>query len=124
LAYNPNIPQVTDNRTQSAGQILANFQTINRVFADNHIALTVTDNVPGRHSVLTMRPQSVDPTTTANNVALYNKIVSSVPELFFRPNNNQTPIQLTYPSISTGLASTNPDVYNTDQYTFLAGPFV
>ncbi len=67
------------------------------------------------HSVLTLRPQNSDAATSATEVALYNKLVSGIPEIFFRPNSNQTPIQLTYPSIQT---STFP------QHTFSAGPFI
>lgn len=72
----------------------------------------------GLHTVMNFRPQTVDPTTTASQVALYNKLdVNSIPELFFRPSGNQTPIQLTYPSISTPIGAAQ-------QYTFCAGPFV
>jgi hypothetical protein len=50
--------------------------------------------------------------------------VGGIPSLFFRPNSDQTPIQLSYPSVSTGLQSENPPVYLPQQYSFLAGPFV
>jgi hypothetical protein len=116
MSYNSAIPQSSDARAQSQGQILANFQAINAVWANNHVPLNPLDNpVQGMHTVLTMRPESGDPTTTASQTALYNKLVSSVPELFFRPASNGTPIQMTYPSLSTtGLR----------QYSFVAGPFV
>jgi hypothetical protein len=64
-----------------------------------------------------MRPQAADPTTTATQVAIYNKLVSSIPNLFYRPNNSQTPIQMTYPSIGVNPASAQ-------QYSFVPGPFV
>jgi len=118
MSYNSSIPQASDPRALSQSQIKANFQAINAVFANNHTPLT--SNVPtiGMHTVLTMRPQNPAPSTSTGQVALYNKLDSnSVPELFFRPQGNATPIQLTYPSVG---ASTSPFRY----YTFVAGPFV
>ena len=117
MAYNVNIPVGTDPILQSAAQIRANFQAINQVFAENHVPLTAEDETTvGMHNIVVLRKQTGgDPTTTANQVALYNKLVSSVPNLFFRPSSNQTAIQLTYPSIvNTGLM----------QYSFMAGPFI
>lgn len=101
MSFNPGIPNASDLLLQSQSQIRANYQAINQVFNANHSILTSNSNTMGMHSVLTMRPQSMDPSTDSTHVAFYNKLVSSVPELFFRPNSNQTPIQLTYPSIST-----------------------
>jgi hypothetical protein len=127
MSYNPNIPQVTDSLTQSELQIKANFLAINTVFADNHIGLTKDFSVAGMHRVLTLRKQTgatPDPTTTADQVGLYNKLVGGVASLFFRPNNSQTAIQLSYPSIVTGIQSTNPTKYFDRQYSFVAGPFV
>lgn len=129
MSYNQNIPVGTDYMVISRPQIKANFQLINQVFAKNHVRLNSTDlgNLQGMHSVLTFRANAnaaLNPNTTIDQLALYTKIVSGSPELFFRPSNNQTPIQLTYPSISTGLQSTNPNVYLPRQYSFLAGPFV
>lgn len=122
MSYNPNIPVVTDYMVISQKQISANFQAINQVFGKNHVPLN--NSQQGQHGVVTLRQQIDDPTTGVNQVALYAKAVSSQAMLFFRPESNATPIQLTYPSISTGLQSTNPDVYLAQQYSFLAGPFV
>lgn len=124
MAYNNNVPLGTDPILQSYGQLRANFQAIDAAFADNHVGITQDEKIAGKHNMLTLRPVSPDPATLANQIALYNKLVSSVPELFYRPNNNQTAIQLTYPSLQTGLQSTNPDVYFAQQYTFVAGPFI
>ena len=96
---------------------MSNFQTINKVWSDNHYPLTGDQNqtFQGMHNVVTMRPQTGDPTTTAGQTAFYNKLVSSIPQLFFRPESNATPIQLTYQSINTT---------GTQQYSFVAGPFI
>jgi len=121
MSYNPSIPTGTDFLLQSQAQIRANYQDINIVWDDNHFNLTQNNENQGMHNVLTMRPQSVDPTTDATHVALYNKVVTisgaAAPELFYAPNNAQTPIQLTYPSIS--VAANLPQ-----QYSFVAGPFI
>jgi hypothetical protein len=42
---------------------------------------------------------------------------ANIPNWFYRPSSNQTPIQMSYPSIKTGSQFS-------DQYSFSAGPFV
>lgn len=116
MSYNPNIPIITDPILQSAAQIKANFKAIDAAFADNHVGLTQDDEFSGMHTALTLRPQTLDPVTSVTQVAIYNKLVSSIPEMFFRPSSNQTPIQMTYPSIKADLTNT--------QYSFVAGPFI
>ena len=117
MSYNPAIPQVTDPLLQSQAQLRANFQVINTIWANNHFILTSNNETQGLHTVLTMNAQMTAPVTDATHVAFYNALVGGTPELFFAPNNAQTPIQLTYPSISTATNSTT-------QYTFSAGPFI
>lgn len=112
--------------TISQGQIYSNFNAMNTVWAQNHVSLTSLAN-QGMHNALVFREQTgspPDPTTSSTQVSLYTKAVGGIPELFFRPNSNQTPIQLTYPSIQTGLQTITPPVYYPQQYSFLAGPFV
>ncbi len=116
MSFNGNIPQATSKRVISQKQIAANFTEIFNAFAKNHSPLGNTD-LQGKHNILILRTQALDPATTATQNAIYNKLVATVPNIFFRPNNSQTPIQLTYPSIK--VLSTL-----TDQYTFVAGPFV
>lgn len=124
MSYNPNIPQNTDYMVVSQPQIQSNFQTIFSAFLENHVPLNSEAPLQGKHSEVVFYPQADDPTTTANQVALYNKAVGSSNALFFRPHSNATPIQLNYPDVSTGLASTDPDVWKTQQYSFVGGPFV
>ena len=120
-SYNPNIPVNSQLMLQSQPQIRANFQAIFAAFAENHENLN--NEFQGYHDLLLFR-EKPDPITDANQVALYTKAVNSIPNLFFMPNNAQTPIQLTYPSISTGSNNAIPPIYIVQQYTFLAGPFV
>lgn len=130
MSYNTFIPQLTDPTLQSNGQLRANYEAISSVFAVNHNNLvTSSPTIQGQHRVLTMRPQNSDPDTSATQIAFYNKLVSSpaadTPALFFRPSNNQTPIQLTYSAIQTGVQSVGPPItYFAQQYSFVAGPFV
>lgn len=77
----------------------------------------------GMHKVVNFPYQSSDPTTSATEIALYSKLVSSIPQLFFAPSSSQTPIQMTGVIPLTGLQDTNPDVYYPQQYSFMAGPF-
>jgi len=119
MSFNSAIPQATSKRVISQKQIAANFTEIFNAFAKNHSPLGNQD-LQGKHNILILRPQAVDPATTATQVAIYNKKVAGIPNLFFRPNNSQTPIQMTYPSIGTSSAP----IYAATQYSFVAGPFV
>jgi hypothetical protein len=117
MSFNAAIPVGSDPMIKSQIQTKSNFQSINAVFGQNHVPLTEDFSTSGMHSVLTFREQTIDPTTTADQIALYTKAVNSLPNLFFQPSSNQTPIQLTYPSLTTG-----PTL--AQQQTFVAGPFV
>lgn len=116
MSFNPNIPTIADPILQSYFQLRANFQAINSAFAVNHSSLNGNQDNAGAHTILTLRPQNVDPITATDENALYNKLISAVPELFFMPNNSQAPIQLTYPSLVNDKSN--------NQYSFIAGPFV
>ncbi len=118
MSYSPNIPNVGDFLSISQKQMLANFQAINNTFLIDHVALTAVENV-GQHNALTLRPQVSDPTTSATQSALYTKLVTSVPQLFFRSNSNATPIQMSNSNLNTVQTGATADT----QSSFLAGPF-
>ena len=118
MSYNPNIPVATDFRAVSQRQILSNFQAIASAWLENHVPLTANKDV-GKHEVLTLRAQGGDPATTADQSAIYNKLVGGVPQLFFRPNTNQTPIQLSNSNLNTLQTGATGDA----QSSFIAGPF-
>jgi len=122
MSFNSSIPISTDPILQSQSQLKSNFQAINNAFSDNHVGLTEDPEFAGMHNQLTLRPQGSDPATDANQIAIYNKLVSSIPEMFYIPNNSQTPIQLTYPSLLTG--KDNTGAFLKQQYSFSAGPFI
>ncbi len=118
MSYNPNIPNIGDFTAISQQQMLANFQSINNTFLIDHVALTSVEDV-GMHNSLTLRPQAVDPSTGVDQSAIYNKLVGGVPQLFFRPSINQTPIQMSNSNLNT-LQTGAP---GSTQSSFLAGPF-
>lgn len=122
MSYNSNIPQGTDPMIKSQGQIRANYQAINRVFLENHVQMN-NDEFKGMHDIVNFRAQP-DPTTSATQIALFTNLVGGQTQLFYSPSNSQTPIQLTSSALSTGLQSTNPDIYLPEQYSFLPGPFI
>lgn len=117
MSYNISIPVATDILAISQRQIVANFTAMNDVFQRNHVAFTASEDL-GKHTVLNLQPVA-DPTTNADQIALYNKLVTSVPQLFFRGKSDATPIQLTNSNLNT-LQTGSP---GGTQSTFLAGPF-
>jgi hypothetical protein len=114
MSFTPNIPNLSDFILQSGAQLRANWTEIFDAFSQDHVNL-IDDN-KGKHNKLTLRNQSIDPVTGSDQVAVYNKNgTDTLPQLFYMPNNAQTPIQLSYQSIvNTG----------TSQYSFIAGPFI
>ena len=123
MSFNAAIPVVTDPMLKSQLQTKTNFQAMNNVFGQNHLPFTADAEFSGMHSVVTFREQTGDPTTSAIQTSLYTKQVGSLPQLFFRPNSNQTPIQMTNSNVKTGLQSTNPPKYLAQQYSFIALSF-
>jgi hypothetical protein len=93
----------------------ANYIAINQAFGTNHVALTQDQALAGMHAFLLLMQVS-NPTTSATQIALFNKLVSGVPNLFYQGNSDATPIQMTYPSIKVDSSAT--------QYSFVAGPFI
>lgn len=119
MSFNPSIPNISDFTAISQQQILANFQAINNTFFIDHVALTAVEDV-GQHKSLTFKYQVGNPTTAANQSAIYTKLDgSSLPQLFFRPSSDQTPIQLTNSNLNTLQTGASGDT----QSSFLAGPF-
>ena len=95
MAYNENIPQASDNPSQSQAQILDNFQEISAAFNKNHGNFNAADQ--GKHSFLQIPEQSSAPATSANEMGLYTKesSLTSVAEMFIRRESNGTEIEFT-----------------------------
>lgn len=91
--YTSNIPQPSDDPSQSQDQILQNFQSLNTANSVNHIAYNDADE--GKHKFLQMPEQGSAPTTAADEGAVYTKVSNSTTELFWRRESNGTEVQLT-----------------------------
>lgn len=95
MAYSQNIPQPTDDPSDSQPLLLGNFQAINSFLGQNH--LSIADGEDGKHKFMQMPEQASAPTTAANEGALYTKegSASSTSDLFYRQESDGTEIQLT-----------------------------
>lgn len=93
MAYTANIPQASDDPSQSQALLLANFQEISTAFNTNHGDFNSGDQ--GLHKFLQMPEQSSAPATGTNEGALYTKDVSGTTQLFWREETNGTEYQMT-----------------------------
>jgi hypothetical protein len=82
----------TDLISVSQGQLLTNFTQLNTVFGGDHVEFNnATSANRGKHTVVHLRQQGSDGTTTSGEGALYVKANN----LYFRQASNGTVIQLT-----------------------------
>lgn len=61
MAFNPSIPQPTDNISTSQGQLLSNNQALNNVFFVDHVTFSDTTAEKGFHKVIHLTIQAVNP---------------------------------------------------------------
>lgn len=105
MPFLPNIPGANDYIALSQVQMLGNNHVINQAWGlapeknrnvGDHVSL---ENGPvaqlGRHKKTTYPSQGSDPTTGADELALYSKQVSSTTELVYREPSDGTVNQLT-----------------------------
>ncbi len=76
MAYNANIPNANDKLSQSQAQIKANFQALAPLLEE------------GETPWIALPVQGSAPATDPNEIALYSKAVSGVPQLFMRQQSN------------------------------------
>lgn len=83
MPYNANIPQATDQLSQSQLDLLNNFQSINTFVNVNHVGFNVANQ--GKHKFVEFPVQSPAPTTIAGEVGLYcrQSTITNQPELVF-----------------------------------------
>lgn len=93
MVYNANIPQASDDPSQSQSQLLGNFQELNTFLSVNHVDLNDADQ--GKHNFMQMPEQVAAPATAANEGGLYTKEVSGSTQLFYRDESSGTERQLT-----------------------------
>jgi len=110
MSYNPIPPSSGGTLVGTRDQIRTNFTLIQSNFDINHEDYGVGANA-GKHKFMQMPQQSSAPTTAAGDIALYSKLVSSIPRLFLRQESSGTEIQM---------SGINPSAA-TNGYTFLPG---
>jgi len=96
LPYTPNVPQGTQQINQTQDPIEVNFQSISDFVEVNHVGFNQT--LEGRHTFVSYIQQATDPSTSANEMALYSKVVSgdtNLMEMFYRYPSNGSVVQLT-----------------------------
>jgi len=96
VTFNPSIPQSTDDISQTQGEILTNFTQLNTIFGNEHVEFNdgTTAN-RGKHKAIRLIEQASDPSTAADEMALYTKAVSGVTELFTRGEGSGSIWQIT-----------------------------
>lgn len=95
MAFNPNIPQANDFISLSQKQILQNFQSFSAQYGQDHIMIDSVDVNRGKHKKISFAEQSSDPTTVADEVALFSKDTSGQPELYLGPESAATVKRIT-----------------------------
>lgn len=111
--YTPNVPQGTQQINNTQQPIQYNFGDIAQLFAVNHVPFN-TANTFGNHTVIDYFSQSSDPSTEANEIAVYAKNVTgdtNISELFYRYPNNGNVVQLTGTTTTTEQTITGPSGY-------------
>ncbi len=96
MTFDASIPQATDLISQSQSQIQTNFSQSNTAFGIDHTAFDVVSN-QGKHKKSTYVDQASNPSTSANEVALYTKNLSGASTLYLRKESNGTVVQMSGP---------------------------
>lgn len=86
MVYNPSIPQASDVPSQSQGQLLENFGSLNTVFSADHLAFNAVDG--GEHQQITLNSTIADPGLADPKCSIYTKTVAGDSELFFEKYDN------------------------------------
>lgn len=112
--YNQNIPQPTDQISQSQDQILQNFQSIQALVDVNHVDFASGDQ--GKHKWVTMPTQGAIPPAgsgfTAGEIGEYNAVYATTAknELFINKTNQATVVQI--PSTASILSINSAPTFN------------
>ncbi len=108
MAYNNAIPTPTDQLSVSQGQLLGNFAAIQTLVGIDHYTFNTGGAFEGKHKQTTFPVLGAGPTTLANEMAIYTKNVSAVPQLFVRRALNGVEIDLTSATAATTGETTLP----------------
>lgn len=101
-----NIPQASQKISATQGPIQSNFQAISELINVNHVGFTDLVNY-GKHTYLSLPSQSVAPTTTSTEMAIYcGPSTGANPyEIYYRYPSSGTIVQLSGSGTSTGSGS-------------------
>src|SRR5581483_351059 len=93
--YNQNIPQPTDQLSQSQADLLNNFQAIYTLIGVNHTQFNAGNQ--GTHAFVEMPVQNPVPVTVGNEVGLYCQLstLTGNPELVFSHQNGTGIVEFT-----------------------------
>jgi hypothetical protein len=98
MTYNASIPPATEYLSDSQPQILENFSQLNTLFAINHVTFdAVAASDRGKHTFISFVEQAADPSTAANELALYTKDLSGSPAVYLRKESDGDVILLYSP---------------------------
>lgn len=96
MVYKPSVPQANDIIRISQKDFLGNFSQMQAIYSLDHYAWdSAEQNTRGKHKKITFPNQSSDPTTAANETALYSKSSGGISELFIREESDGTVSRLT-----------------------------
>jgi hypothetical protein len=119
--YNANIPQPTDQISQSQDQILQNFQSIQNLIDVNHVDFASGDQ--GKHKWVTMPVQGAIPPSgsgfASGEIGLYNatNATTTVSELYINKTDQVTVVQV--PSTASTLSINSAPAMNAGMWTYL-----
>lgn len=88
-------PPDSQAKSQGAQRIRELKQDVRERLEIDHVYGGASDSDSGKHKKITLVEQGSDPTTAANEAAIYAKDVSGVTELFWRAPSNGTVTQMT-----------------------------
>jgi hypothetical protein len=95
MPYNANIPQPTDQISDSQNDLLNNFQSINTLINVNHV--TFDDPNQGKHAFVEMPQQAGAPATAIGEVGLFclaSAFNAGAPTLVYRTENNGPSVEI------------------------------
>src|SRR5574338_194723 len=136
MSFNPNIPQPTDDLSDSQGDLLQNNLALDASFSRNHLPFSDLTASNGKHTFMEMVNRGSIPAPVpglaAGSGTIYTKSVGTPSEsqIFYTPDASGAEFQLTKAlSASIALFGTNtsygtppvPFVTQTGGYTFLPG---
>jgi hypothetical protein len=119
--YNANIPQPTDQISQSQDQILQNFQAIQALIDINHVDFASGDQ--GKHKWVTLPNQAAIPPAgsgfAGGEIGAYNatNATTAVSELYLNKTNQATVVQV--PSTASTLSINSAPAANAGGWTYL-----